>query len=59
MVWTDPVATDNSKLVPTVTCNSENRRYFEIGETEIMCQALDQEGNQATCAFIVDVIGKW
>ena len=59
MVWADPVATDNSKLTPTVTCNAQYRSPFEIGETEVMCQALDQAGNQATCSFIIDVVVEW
>ena len=58
VVWTAPVAFDNSKLIPTVTCNKQNGSQFEIGETVVMCQALDQAGNQATCSFIVDVAGK-
>ena len=56
--WTAPVATDNSKSSPNVTCNAENGTKFEIGEKEVMCQGVDQAGNQATCLFIVDVVGK-
>ena len=57
-VWSHPVSTDNSGLTLTVTCNAENGSQFEIGETEVMCQALDQAGNQAACSFAVDVVGK-
>ena len=57
MVWTDPEATDNSELTPTVTCNAENGSRFEIGETEVLCQAVDQAGNLAICLFTVDVKG--
>ena len=56
--WTAPVATDNSNLIPNVTCSAENGSRFEIGKTEVMCKALDQAGNQANCSFIVDVVGK-
>ena len=59
VVWTYPVATDNSKLTPTVTCNAQNGSQFEIGETEVMCQAVDQGGNHATCSFIIEVLGEW
>ena len=58
VIWTTPLATDNSKLIHTVTCNKQNGSQFEIGATEVMCQALDGAGNQATCSFIVDVAGK-
>ena len=58
VVWTTPVVIDNSKLIPKVTCDKENGSHFEIGETEVICQALDLAGNQAMCSFIVDVAGK-
>ena len=58
VVWSAPGANDNSELTPTVTCNAENGTQFQIGETEVLCQALDQAGNRATCSFIVDVVGK-
>ena len=58
VVWAPLVATDNSMQSPIVTCNAENGSQFEIGETEIMCQALDQAGNQAECIFHVDIKGK-
>ena len=58
VVWNDPVATDNSNLTPTVTCNVENGSHFEIGNAQVVCQAVDQAGNQAICAFIVEVKGK-
>ena len=58
VVWGHPVASDNSKRVPTLSCNALNGSQFEIGETEVICKALDQAGNQAKCSFIVDVKGK-
>ena len=57
VVWNQLVATDNSQLTPTVTCNAANGSQFEIGETEVICQALDQAGNLAMCSFIVNVKG--
>ena len=57
MVWTDPTASDNSKQTPTVTCSVESASQFEIGETEVICEALDASGNLATCSFKVDVKG--
>ena len=58
VVWTAPLATDNSKLIPAVTCNKQNGSQFGIGASKITCQALDLAGNQATCFFVVDVAGK-
>ena len=58
VIWTAPVSVDNSKLSPVVTCNAENGSQFEIGETEVMCQGLDQAGNKATCSFTVYVKGQ-
>ena len=39
VIWNALATTDNSKLIPTVTCNTENGSQFEIGETEVICQA--------------------
>ena len=58
VVWTAPVANDNSKLIPIVTCNAENGTKFKIGRTPVACKALDLFENQASCSFIVDVKGK-
>ena len=57
--WIDPVSSDNSELTPTVTCNNENESQFKIGETEVICEAVDQAGNLVTCSFIIDVKGTW
>ena len=57
IVWNQPVATDNSELAPIVTCNAANGSQFEIGETEIICQALDYAGNLKTCFFTIGVKG--
>ena len=58
VVWTDPESTDNTKLTPTVTCDAQIGSHFEIGETEVVCQAVDQAGNLATCSFTVEVVGR-
>ena len=58
VVWTDPVSTDNSEQTPIVTCNAESGNHFKIGETEVVCQAVDQAGNLETCSFTIDVVGK-
>ena len=55
--WTNIEATDNSGQTPTVTCSTKSRRRFGIGATEVICQAIDQYENQATCSFTVHVKG--
>ena len=56
--WTNPKVTDNSKTKPTVTCSVESGSKFEIGETEVICQAIDPAGNRATCVFTINIEGK-
>ena len=58
VVWSTPSTTDNSNTAATVTCKEESGSNFAIGETEVICTAVDQAGNMATCAFTVNVIGK-
>ena len=57
LIWNRPKTTDNSGQVSTVTCSLESGSQFEIGATEVHCDALDSSGNQATCAFTVQVKG--
>ena len=55
--WNDLQATDNSGQSPTVTCSIGSGSHFGIGETEVICQAVDPSGNQATCMFTVKIAG--
>ena len=55
--WIDPRATDNSGQSPTITCSAGSGSQFMIGETEVVCQAVDPSGNQATCLFTVKIEG--
>ena len=57
VVWTDPQVTDNSKQIPTITCDADSGSDFKIGENEVTCQAVDPTGNQATCSFTVKIEG--
>ena len=56
--WINPNATDNSTQLPTVTCDAESGSLFGIGETEVICEAVDFAGNRATCVFTVNIHGK-
>ena len=55
--WTEPVATDNSGVAPTVTSNYQSPQRFSQGTHVITYTAVDQSGNKATCTFTVKVIG--
>ena len=56
--WRKPTATDNSGVIPTVTCDLDVGSQFNIGRSVVQCTAYDASGNQAVCEFIIDVIGK-
>ncbi|XP_068714407.1 uncharacterized protein [Montipora foliosa] len=53
--WTDPVAIDNSGVVPTVTSNYQSPQRFSQGVHVIKYRAEDQSGNEARCSFEVSV----
>ena len=55
--WTEPVATDNSGVLATVTSNYQSPQRFSQGTHVITYTAVDQSGNKATCSFAVKVIG--
>ena len=57
MNWTEPVATDNSGVAPTVTSNYQSPQRFIQGTHVIIYTAVDQSGNNATCKFHVQVLG--
>ena len=56
--WIKPTATDNSGMIPTVTCDHDVGSQFNIGRNVVQCTAYDASGNQAVCRFTIDVIGK-
>ena len=57
VAWIDPQATDNSGQISTMTCDVESGSRFQIGKTEVICQAVDPSKNQASCLFIVQIEG--
>ncbi|KAL9960422.1 hypothetical protein ACROYT_G033877 [Oculina patagonica] len=54
--WTEPVATDNSGVPPSVTSNYHPPQILGQGSHVITYIAIDQSGNQANCSFTVEVI---
>ena len=57
VTWNDLQATDNSGQSPTVTCSTGSGSQFGIGETKVICQAVDPSENQAVCTFTVNIEG--
>ena len=57
VTWEPPVAYDNIRETPTVTCNPASGSNFTIGQIVVTCEAMDTSGNKATCNFSVKVSG--
>jgi len=55
--WTEPVATDNSGIMPRVTSNYQPPQRLSQGTHVIIYTAEDQSKNKATCSFTVKVTG--
>ena len=55
--WTEPTATDNSGMIPTVTQSHQPGDSFPVGSTQVTYTFTDMTGNQATCSFSL-TIGK-
>ena len=56
--WTEPTATDNSGMTPTVTQTHQPGDSFNVGTTTVTYTFTDMTGNQAMCTFDV-VIGNY
>ena len=55
VTWTEPTATDNSGLVPTVTGSHQPGDNFPVGTTQVTYTVSDMAGNQAQCSFSVTI----
>ena len=56
--WSHPHAVDNTESNPVVACTPDSSGYkFTIGITEVVCEAIDSNGNIAKCVFTVNVTG--
>ncbi|XP_072017507.1 hyalin-like [Amphiura filiformis] len=54
--WSNPMARDNSGKVPTISCDYASGTSFDIGETTVHCEAVDNSGNSKECQFKVHVL---
>ena len=55
LTWTEPTATDNSGMTPTITQSHQPGDSFPIGTTTVTYTFTDMAGNQAECSFTVIV----
>ena len=53
VTWTEPTATDDSGVAPTVVSTHQPGESFPVGTTEVIYIFADQEGNDATCSFTI------
>ena len=51
-------ATDNVDSSPNIACSHPSGSAFSAAQTIVECSFTDQSGNDATCAFAVNVEGK-
>ena len=54
----NPKVSDNSGQYVNVSCSVESGSQFDIGQTDVSCEAYDPSRNQAICNFTVQVRGK-
>ena len=57
--WQPPTYRDNSGLPVNIFTESINGSDFTTGSYTIRYQATDQEGNKATCTFVIVVSCKF
>ncbi|XP_072025142.1 hyalin-like [Amphiura filiformis] len=55
--WSDPTPI-NFPTSPFINCSPTSAFTFPAGETTVTCTANDNEGNSATCSFIVTIDGE-
>ena len=55
VMWTEPTATDNSGMTPTVTQSHQPGDSFLVGTTQVTYTFTDIAGNEAMCSFTVTI----
>ena len=53
--YTVPAATDNTGASIPVNCNPSPGSSFQIGNTTVICEARDSNGNQSLCELDITV----
>ncbi|XP_071953150.1 uncharacterized protein [Antedon mediterranea] len=55
VTWDDPIVIDNVDTGLSATCNPPSGSLFNIGSTDVTCNAMDTAGNTGICVFKVTV----
>ena len=55
VTWTEPTATDDSGIEPTVTQTHRPGDSFTVGATEVVYTFTDVSGNEARCTFTITI----
>ena len=53
VTWTEPTATDDSGVTPTVVQSHSSGDMFPVGTTQVMYTFTDAAGNMAMCTFSI------
>ncbi|XP_072017378.1 uncharacterized protein [Amphiura filiformis] len=53
--WLDPVPTDSTDYVYKATCYPPSGTNFTVGNTSVVCSAVDRRGISKTCHFDIKV----
>ncbi|XP_072016323.1 uncharacterized protein [Amphiura filiformis] len=56
VTWDEPTATDNSGVVSLASRSRQSGSFFNVGDSDVTYQYVDESGNSATCTFTVHVI---
>ena len=59
LTWDSPTVIDQSAADVFISCTPESGSEFPIGITEVVCEAVDSSGSEATCGFSVNVTGMY
>ena len=58
--WQQPTVTDNSGLAPSLSFNRQSGDNFTVpGSYEVLYNATDEAGNEATCSFRITLKSKY
>ena len=59
VIWESPTVFDNTGNVSDVQCYPQSGTKFAIGQTIVMCEAVDGSGNVGVCSIQINVTGKY
>ena len=54
----NPGVSDNTDWSPSVACSHNSGDAFQLGDTNVTCNATDDSGNTGTCTFMITIQGR-